>query len=53
VETVIIDGKKVVEGGRVPGVDEEALARRADDVNQRWVELTGVKFPASFKDWSA
>ncbi len=35
IETVIVDGGVVVEGGRVPGVDEEELARKANEVNQR------------------
>ncbi len=52
VETVIIDGKKVVDNGKIPGLNEEKLARRADEVNQRWVKSTGVKYPPSFKEWS-
>jgi 5-methylthioadenosine/S-adenosylhomocysteine deaminase len=35
VETVIVDGKIIVEDGRVLGVDEEALAKEANKVNQR------------------
>jgi len=35
IETVIVDGRVVVEGGRVPGVDEEELAKKANEVNQR------------------
>jgi 5-methylthioadenosine/S-adenosylhomocysteine deaminase len=35
IETVIVDGKVVVEDGRVRGVDEAELARRANDVNQK------------------
>ena len=35
IETVIVDGRVVVEEGRVPGVDGEELARRANEVNQR------------------
>ena len=35
IETVIVDGGVVVEGGRVPGADEEELARKANEVNQR------------------
>jgi 5-methylthioadenosine/S-adenosylhomocysteine deaminase len=34
IETVIVDGRVVAEGGRVPGVDEEELARKANEVNQ-------------------
>ena len=42
IETVIVDGRVVVEGGRVPGVDEEELARRANEVNQ-WQKMAFVK----------
>ena len=42
VETVIVDGKTVVEGGRVPGIDEEELARKANAVNQ-WQKLAFVR----------
>jgi cytosine/adenosine deaminase-related metal-dependent hydrolase len=35
VDTVIVDGKMVVEGGRVPGIDEEELARKANAANQK------------------
>jgi cytosine/adenosine deaminase-related metal-dependent hydrolase len=35
IETAIVDGRVVVEGGRVPGVDEEELAKKANEVNQR------------------
>jgi len=35
IETVIVDGKPVVEEGHVPNVDEAALAREANAVNQR------------------
>ncbi len=52
VETVIIDGKKVVDKGKIPGLNEEKLAKRADEVNQRWVKSTGMKYPPSFKEWS-
>jgi len=51
IETVIVDGRKVVEGGRIPGLDEEKLAREADDVNKRWARKTGLQYPASLKDW--
>jgi cytosine/adenosine deaminase-related metal-dependent hydrolase len=34
IETVIVDGKVVVEEGRIPGLDEEELARQANRVNQ-------------------
>ena len=35
IETVIVDGKVVVEGGRVPGVHEEELAKKTHEVLQR------------------
>jgi len=35
VETVIVDGRVVVEGGRVPGLDEKELVRRTNKVLQR------------------
>lgn len=50
IETVIVDGKTVVEGGRIPDLDEEALAREADEVNRRWVKGTGVRYPQSFRE---
>jgi cytosine/adenosine deaminase-related metal-dependent hydrolase len=50
IETVIVDGKTVVEGGRIPGLDEEALAREANEVNRRWVEGTGMRYPQSFRE---
>jgi cytosine/adenosine deaminase-related metal-dependent hydrolase len=34
IERVIVDGRTVVEGGRVPGVDEEKLTRRAREINK-------------------
>ena len=50
VETVIVDGRVVVDGGRVPGVDEEELARKANEVNQRWKKKSGAVTPPSFKE---
>ena len=51
IETVIVDGRKVVERGRVPGLDEEALAKEADAINRRFAESTGETFPASLAAW--
>ena len=61
VETVIVDGREVVSGGRVPGVDEEELAARANEVNQRQKAAFGAQnpqgrsleelFPPSFSTW--
>jgi 5-methylthioadenosine/S-adenosylhomocysteine deaminase len=53
IETVIVDGRVVVEGGRVPGVDEEELARKANAVNQRWKQDAGFETPPSFRDLDA
>jgi cytosine/adenosine deaminase-related metal-dependent hydrolase len=62
VETVIVDGREVVSGGRVPGVDEEELAARANAVNQRQKAAFAAQnpqgqsldelFPPSFRAWS-
>jgi cytosine/adenosine deaminase-related metal-dependent hydrolase len=51
IETVIVDGRKVVEDGLVPSIDEEKLAREADELNQRWVKRIGIEYPPSFKSW--
>ena len=51
IETVIVDGRKVVEKGRIPGLDEEKLAREADEINYKWAENTGQTYWASLKDW--
>jgi cytosine/adenosine deaminase-related metal-dependent hydrolase len=51
IETVIVDGRKVVEKGRIPGLDEEGLARKADEVNHRYAERTGLRYPASLANW--
>jgi hypothetical protein len=51
IETVIIDGRKVVEKGRIPGLDEEKLARKADAMNYAWAENTGLSYWASLEDW--
>ena len=51
IETVIVDGRKVVERGRIPGLDEEQLARQADEINRRFAERTGEAFPMSLESW--
>ena len=51
IETVIVDGRKVVEGGRVPGLDEEKLAAEADAINRRFAGQTGEAFPMSLESW--
>jgi cytosine/adenosine deaminase-related metal-dependent hydrolase len=51
IETVIVDGRKVVEEGRIPRLDEQELARKADDVNRRYAQRTGLKYPTSLREW--
>jgi cytosine/adenosine deaminase-related metal-dependent hydrolase len=51
IETVVVNGRTVVENGRIPGLDEEKLAREADEVNQRWAMGTGLQYPVSFREW--
>jgi cytosine/adenosine deaminase-related metal-dependent hydrolase len=51
IETVIVDGKKVVEKGRIPGLDEEKLAREADEINHEWARKRGLVYHASLKEW--
>jgi cytosine/adenosine deaminase-related metal-dependent hydrolase len=46
IETVIVDGKTVVEDGCVPGVDERALTKEANAVNQRQKMAFVVQHPA-------
>ncbi len=51
IETVIVDGRTVVDGSRVLGLDEEALAAEANNVNQRWKKKHGLLYPQSFREW--
>jgi len=51
IDTVIVDGRKVVERGRIPGLDEEKLAQEADAINRRFAAATGETFPASIPNW--
>jgi len=41
VDTVLVDGKVVVEGGRLSGVDEEALIRRVEPISKKMHRLYG------------
>lgn len=60
-DTVIIDGKMVVEGGKVKGIDEEKVFEQiqmaSDEVRQRvpqedWAHRTANEInPPSLKDW--
>jgi cytosine/adenosine deaminase-related metal-dependent hydrolase len=51
IKTVIVDGRKVVEEGRILGLDEEELARKANEVNHRYAQQTGTKYPTSLRHW--
>jgi 5-methylthioadenosine/S-adenosylhomocysteine deaminase len=41
VDTVLVDGRVVVEGGRVQGIDEEALADEVQKAARRYLERAG------------
>jgi cytosine/adenosine deaminase-related metal-dependent hydrolase len=49
VDTVIVDGRTVIENGQVPGIDLNRLAIEANKVNQRWKQRNGYQYPDSFK----
>ena len=49
VDTVIVDGRTVVEHGQVPGVDLRELSKEANEVNQRWKQRYGYAFPDSIE----
>jgi len=49
VDTVIVNGKTVVENGQVPGVDLGRLVEEANDVNQRWKARYRFEYPDSFE----
>jgi cytosine/adenosine deaminase-related metal-dependent hydrolase len=51
IKTVIVDGRKVVEEGRIPGLDEEELGRKANEVNHRYAQKTGTEYPPSLRHW--
>jgi cytosine/adenosine deaminase-related metal-dependent hydrolase len=51
IKTVIVDGRKVVEEGRIPGLDEEELGRKANEVNHRYAQKTGTEYPSSLRHW--
>lgn len=44
VDTVIVDGRVVVEGGRVSYVDELELVAKVQGVGERLLERTGIRF---------
>jgi cytosine/adenosine deaminase-related metal-dependent hydrolase len=41
VDTVLVDGRVVVEGGRVHGIDEESLAGEVQKAARRYLERAG------------
>ena len=41
VDTVVVDGRVVVEGGRVQGIDEEALTAEVQKAARRYLERAG------------
>jgi cytosine/adenosine deaminase-related metal-dependent hydrolase len=49
VDTVIVDGRTVVEKEKVPGINLDKLVSEANEVNQRWKQRYGYQYPASFK----
>ena len=49
VNTVIVNGKTVVEDRNVPGIDLDKLAEEANNVNQRWKQRYGYEYPDSFE----
>jgi cytosine/adenosine deaminase-related metal-dependent hydrolase len=49
VDTVIVNGRTVVENGQVPGVDLDKLAEMANEVNQRWKQRYEYEYPYSFE----
>jgi 5-methylthioadenosine/S-adenosylhomocysteine deaminase len=42
VDTVLVDGKVVLKGGRLIGVDEEALIRRVEPISKKMHRLYGL-----------
>jgi cytosine/adenosine deaminase-related metal-dependent hydrolase len=52
IETVIIDGKTIVEKGSIPGINLRELSMKANLVNQKWKERTGYKYPPSFQPFN-
>ena len=46
---VIVDGKTVVEDGKVPSIDLDKLGEEANAVNQRWKARYGYEYPDSFE----
>jgi cytosine/adenosine deaminase-related metal-dependent hydrolase len=51
IDTVIVDGKTLVEKGRISGLDEEILSEEANRVNQAWKKRNGIVVPQSFNYW--
>lgn len=51
IETVIIDGKVVVEKGEVPNIGLKKLANEANKVNQRWKDSMSAEYPVTFEPY--
>jgi len=46
IEAVIIDGRIVVENGRIPGLDEEGLAQQVNTISQRQKRAFAIQNPS-------
>lgn len=63
IDTVLVDGREVVQGGRIPGLDEKHLAQTANALNQKQKRMFAAQhpmenrddrlFPASYPPWEA
>jgi cytosine/adenosine deaminase-related metal-dependent hydrolase len=51
IDTVIVDGRMVVQDGEIPGIDLDKLAIEANKVNQRWKENFGLEYPTTFNEY--
>jgi cytosine/adenosine deaminase-related metal-dependent hydrolase len=49
IDTVVVDGKTILENGKIHGIDLGKLANEANNVNQRWKKRFGYQYPPSFK----
>jgi cytosine/adenosine deaminase-related metal-dependent hydrolase len=52
IETVIVNGKTLVEDRRISGLDEEKLSAEANKVNQAWKERSGTVYAESYQEWA-
>ncbi|MDP6458696.1 MAG: chlorohydrolase family protein [Candidatus Bathyarchaeota archaeon] len=51
IETVIVNGKTLVEDRRISGLDEEKLSAEANKVNQAWKERSSTVYAESYQEW--